>query len=318
MTGYFSRIFIVLFLVSLPIITKAGTIDGIAAVVNGEPITTFELDRESAQIVKNSQSKPGPTLEKAEVRTTALNQLIEKKLVAQKIKELDIKVSEEEVRQAVEDVKRQNKLTQETLVAALNAQGLSFEQYRAQIREQLERLQLVSLEVRSKIQIGEAEMKAYYEANYKQYSEEMFQARHIFFMIGQKASESDVKRITATAASVLQEIRTGKDFAELAKKYSDDPSTAKDGGDLGTFKKGEMLPEIENTLLTMKPDEVSELVKTPAGVHIIKLEKKFVRSTKTFDEVKGEIEETLYRKKSEDRFKQWSADLRKNATIDIR
>jgi len=305
-------------LTSLPSLAAAERIDGIAAVVNGELITTYELDKEAASIVKNAEKRPGPTLEKAEIRAAALNQLIDKKLVAQKIKELDIKVSDEEVRQAIDDVKKQNNLSPEALVAALNAQGLSFDQYRTQIREQMEHLRLMSQEVRSKIQVGEKEMQEYYEANYKSYSEEMFQARHIFFSIGQKAPESDVKRITATAASVLQEIRNGKDFAELAKKYSDDSSTAKDGGDLGTFKKGEMLPDIEQVLERMKPGDVSDLVKTSAGLHIIKLEKRFVKSTKTFDDAKGEIEETLYKKKSEERFRQWSADLKKNAVIDIR
>ena len=307
-----------LLLTSLPSLAAAERIDGIAAVVNGELITTYELDKEAVSIVKNADKRPGPTLEKAEIRAAALNQLIDKKLVAQKIKELDIKVSDEEVRQAIDDVKKQNNLSPEALVAALNAQGLSFDQYKTQIREQMEHLRLMSQEVRSKIQVGEKEMQEYYEANYKSYSEEMFQARHIFFSIGQKAPESDVKRITATAASVLQEIRNGKDFAELAKKYSDDASTAKDGGDLGTFRKGEMLPDIEQVLERMKPGEVSDLVKTAAGLHIIKLEKRFVKSTKTFDDAKGEIEETLYKKKSEERFRQWSADLKKNAVIDIR
>ncbi len=303
---------------ALPCVAAAELLDGIAAVVNGELITTHEVEQEASLIVKNAGNKPGPTLEKAQLRSAALNQLIDKKLIDQKIKELDVKVSEEELRQAIEDVKKQNNLTQEALVAALAAQGLTFEQYKAQLKEQLARLQLMSQEVRSKIQVGEAEMKAYYEANYKSYNEEMFQARHIFFMIGQKAPEDEGRRIMATAASVLQEIRNGKDFAELAQKYSDDKLTAKDGGDLGTFKKGEMLPDIEHVLETMKPGEVSNLVKTPAGVHIIKLEKKFTRSTRTFDEVKREIEEILYKKKSEDRFKQWAADLKKNAAIEIR
>jgi peptidyl-prolyl cis-trans isomerase SurA len=318
MTGLRKKIFIMLLLAALPSLAAAELINGIAAVVNGEPITSYEVDKEAELIVKNAEKKPGPTLEKIQTRTAALNQLIDKKLIAQKIKDLDIKVTEEEVRLAIEDVKKQNNLTQEALISALGAQGLTFEQYKAQLREQMERLRLVSEEVRSKIQVGEAEMKAYYEANYQRYSEEMFQARHIFFLVSQNAPESELNQIKTAAATVLQEIHSGKDFAELAKKYSNDTSTAKDGGDLGTFKKGDMLPGIQNILETMKPGEVSDLVKTPAGFHIVKLEKRFVKSTKTFDEVKGEIEETLYKKKSEERFKQWADDLKKSAAIDIR
>jgi peptidyl-prolyl cis-trans isomerase SurA len=121
-----------------------------------------------------------------------------------------------------------------------------------------------------------------------------------------------------TAANVLFEARSGKDFAELARKHSDDPGAKTDGGDLGTFKKGEMLPEIEATVLKMKPGEISELVVTTAGIHIIKLEERSAGKPKPFEEVKGEIEEALYRKKSEDRFNQWLADLRKGASIEIK
>ena len=313
-----NNIVVLVFVMALPFAASADSLGGIAAVVNGDPITTFEVDKEAALINKLAEKKPGPTLEKSEARSAALNQLIEKKLISLKIKELDVKVAEEEVRLAIEDVKKQNSLSQEALVAALNAQGLTYDQYRAQVREQMERVKLMSEEVRSKIQVGEAEMKAYYDANYKPFNDELFQARHIFFALLDNAPPDVVIKVMTTATTVLHDARSGKDFAALAQKYSDDQLTAKDGGDLGTFKKGEMQSDIEKTLATMKPGEISELVKTPAGIHIIKLEKRFVKSSKTFDEVKGEIEEIIYKKKSEERFKQWATDLKKNATIDIR
>ena len=119
------------------------------------------------------------------------------------------------------------------------------------------------------------------------------------------------------AMIVLQEAMSGRDFAELAKKYSDDPQAAKDGGDLGTFKKGDMLPEIEAAVIGMKPGQISNIVNTPAGFHIIKLEQKTPGEVKPFEEVKGSIEELLYKKKSEERFNQWLAELRKSAAIEI-
>jgi peptidyl-prolyl cis-trans isomerase SurA len=307
-----------LMLASLPSFAFAEIIDGIAAVVNGEIITTYDVDKEAAVIAKEPDKKSAPEAGTKKLHTAALNQLIDKKLIDLKIKELDIKISDEEVRQAIDDVKKQNNLSQDALVSALASQGLTFDQYRTQLREQMERLRLMSREVRSKIQVSEAEMKEYYESNRKLFSDEMFQARHIFFALSDKTPEADVKRIMATAMSVLQQARSGADFGELAKKYSDDTSTAKDGGELGTFKKGEMLPDIENALETMKPGEISNLVETKAGLHIIKLEKKFEKNAKTFAEAKPDIEEILYKKKSEERFKQWASELRKNASIDIR
>ena len=312
------NILFALLVAAAPTVVYAEVIDGIAAVVNDEIVTTHEVDKTAALMARDEARKSGPDTEKATLKTLALDQLIDKDLIEQKIRELDIKVSDDDVRQAIEDVKKQNNLTQDALVAALSGQGLTFDQYRAQMKDQLERLRLMGQEVRSKIQVGDRELRDYFDANKKRFSEEMFQARHIFFRITDKTPTDNVKKIMAKAMDVLQEARSGKDFAALAKAYSEDALTAKDGGELGTFKKGEMLPEIETAVAAMHPGEISDLVITPAGFHIIELEKRFFTKTKSFEEVKGELEEQLYRKKSEERFNQWLADLRKGAAIDRR
>jgi peptidyl-prolyl cis-trans isomerase SurA len=300
-----------------PSLSPAQVIDGIAAVVNEEVITSFELDKEYQQMQKEQEKLPAS--EKMGLRSAALNRLVDKKLIDQKIRELDIKVGDDEVRLAIEDVKKQNGMTQEALVQALAGQGLSFEQYRAQLKEQLERLRLMSQEVRSKIQVGERETRDYYDANRAKYGAvEQFRARHIFFKVDRKGGAVELARVEALAAGVLKEARAGKDFAELAKTYSNDPAAAKDGGDLGTFKKADMLPEIGDSVAAMKPGEVSELVLSPAGLHIIKLEEKTVSSGKPFEEVKAEIEELLYKKKADERFAQWVKDLRASAAVETR
>jgi peptidyl-prolyl cis-trans isomerase SurA len=305
----------------LPAVVQAAVIDGIAAIVNDDVISSYDVDKGMALLVKEAEKRgQTPPLDKSQLRTAALNQLIEKKLIDQKIKELDIKVSEDELRQTIEDVKKQNNnMTQENLVAALKAQGVSFEQYKTELREQLERMKLMGQEVRAKIQVGEKEIRDYYDANRKKFGEdELFRARHIFFRVNKDASAEETKRIMTAAQQVLEEAKSGKDFAELARKYSDDPQAAKDAGDLGTFKKGDMLPAIEETVDKMKPGEISGLVSTPAGYHIIKLEERYFGNAKPFDTVKGEIEELLYKKKSEERFEQWLAELRKGAAIEIK
>ncbi|WP_243375016.1 peptidylprolyl isomerase [Geotalea sp. SG265] len=305
---------------AFPAAVRGETVSAIAAIVNDDVITTLDVQKEADQIAREVEKKnAGEVPDKATIRKTALDRLIDKKLVEQKIKELDIKVPEEELRQSIEDVKKQNNLTQEALVAALAGQGLSFEQYKNQLREQLERLRLMSQEVRSKIQVGEREVREYYEANKARYGqEEFFHARHIFFKVDKNAPETEKAKVMATATRVLQEARSGKDFAELARQYSDDPAAKQDGGDLGTFKKGDMIAEIEAAVGAMKPGDVSDLVKTAAGLHIIKLEERGLGKPRPLDEVKGEIEDLLYKKKSEERFNQWVDELRKGAAIEIK
>ena len=302
------------------IIPTGKVVNTVAAVVNDEIITLYDVNRESQSLIRENEKKGALTEEaRSQLRRLALDSLIEKKLVEQKIRELNIKVSEEEIRQAIEDVKKQNSMTQEALVAALANQGLSFDQYRSQLQEQLEKLKLISMEVRSRIQVGEREMREYYEANAAKFSEdETFRARHIFFKTNDKAPADEIKKTMTTALMVLAEAKGGKDFAELAKTYSEDPAARKDGGDLGRFKKGDMLPELEQAVMTLKPGEVSELVYTPAGFHIIKLEERVSDKMKPFESVKAAVEEAVYRKKSEERFSQWAKELRGKASIEIK
>jgi len=312
---------ILILLATLPTPSPAEVVNRIIAVVNDEIITSYAVEKEKGIILKEAERQQPPPDPQTLVRLdeTALNRLIDKKLVEQKIRELDIRVSEEEVRQAIEDVKRQNKLSQEALVSALANQGLSFDQYKVQIREQLERLRLVSQEVRAKIQVGEREMREYYEANRNRFGgEDNFKARNIFFKLDDKMPADQVKKVMTTALTVLHEARAGKDFAELARQYSDEPSAKKSGGDLGTFRKGDILPEFEESLTKMQPGEVSDLIYVTGGLHIVKLEERFTGSAKPFEQVKAEVEDILYRKKSEERFNQWVADLRKGAAIEIK
>jgi peptidyl-prolyl cis-trans isomerase SurA len=303
------------------IVSSGRVVNSIAAIVNDEIITLTEVNRIAQPMIRDAEKQSSiDDTARNQIRRMAVEQLVEKKLVEQKIKELNIKVSDEEVRQAIEDVKKQNNMaSQEVLVSALASQGLTYDQYRAQLQEQIEKLKLVSMEVRAKIQVGESEMREYYETNRAKYSEEdTFRARHIFIRTNEKAPPDEIKRSMTTALMVLAEAKSGKDFAELAKSYSEDPSARKDGGNLGTFKKGDMMPELEGAIMSMKTGDVSELVYTPSGFHIVKLEERITGKMKPFEKVKGDIEEALYRKKSEDRFTQWAKELRSKSSIEIK
>lgn len=301
---------------------KSGKVtNAIAAIVNDDIITLHDLDREAQPAVSEAEKKGALTdADRRKIFHSTLDRLIEKKLTEQKIKELNIQVSDEEINQAIDDVRKQNNIpSQDALVKALAAQGLSLDQYRVQLKDQLEKLKLVSMEVRAKVQVGESEMREYYAANLAKYrEEETYRARHIFFKTVEKATPDEIKRSKATALAVLADAKTGKDFAELAKKFSEDPAARKDGGDLGSFKKGDMQPELEKAILSLKPGGISEVVTTPIGLHIIKLESRVPGTTKPFESVKAEIEEIIYRKKSEERFSQWAAELRSKASIEIK
>ena len=294
-------------------------VTSIVAIVNEDIITSWEVNQAMQAVIREAEKKaPLSDAERRELRTNIINGLIDKKLAEQKIKELNIRVSEDELRQSIEDVKRQNKLTQEALVAALATQGLTFEQYKTQLRDQLERLRLVSQEVKSKIQVSEQEMMDYYWANKSLYTEdESFRARHIFIKIPKDATAEQLDALNAKAEAIGKETQGTADFAALARKFTED-ATAKDGGSLGVFKKGDMQGEFVQLLERLKPGEVSGVIKTPSGFHIVKLEERIPGRVKSFEEVKPDIEERLYKKKSDERFNQWLVDMKREATIEIR
>jgi peptidyl-prolyl cis-trans isomerase SurA len=300
---------------------SAEIIDRIAAIVNDDIITSYEVGNEKTAILKQAEKQGTATPEfREKLDKTLLDQMIDRKLVLQRVKELKIDISDEELQQTIDDVKKQNNnMSQETFVAALKAQGLTLDQYKDQLKEQMERGRVLNQDVKEKVQISDQELHDYYKNNKEAFREpEQFRARNIFFKIPENASNDEIKSIMAKAMSVREMALKGDNFEDLAKKYSDDPNAAKDGGDLGQFKKGDMVPEIENSVITMKPGEISDLVSTPSGIHIIKLEEVIPGEMQPFETVKNNIGDLLYKKKIDERFKAWNANLRKNAVIEIK
>ncbi|MGD2126396.1 MAG: SurA N-terminal domain-containing protein, partial [Desulfobacteraceae bacterium] len=143
------------------------------------------------------------------------------------------------------------------------------------------------------IKIAEEELIAYYEDNIAMFSEKKrVKARHILFKLKEDASEEDVKKVKEKASPVLKKARAGEDFASLAKKHSEGP-TAKQGGDLGYFSAGEMVKPFEEAAFKMKKGEISDLVRSRFGYHIIKIEDIKEARRKSLEESREQISKAL-------------------------
>lgn len=179
-----------------------------------------------------------------------------------------------------------------------------FDEHREQYRIP-EKVKIAYIEIDSKIfeentELSENEIKDYYEYNIDAYSEpKKVKARHILFKLDEKATEDQEKAVQEKAQPVVKEAREGKPFAELAKKYSEGP-TKDAGGDLGYFPAGQMVKPFEDAAFSMKAGEISDLVRTRFGYHIIKVEDVTEARTKTLEEVKDQIEKTLIKNSSVD------------------
>lgn len=151
------------------------------------------------------------------------------------------------------------------------------------------------------VKISDEEIRQYYEENEADFHEPpTVKARHILFAVKEDAPEEEVSKMKAEAQKVLDQAKQGKDFAELAKQYSKDPGSAGQGGDLGYFRKEQMVGPFAEAAFAMKPGEISDLVRSPYGFHIIKVEDTKPERTVSFEEARSKIETELREQKARD------------------
>ncbi len=284
----------------------AELVNKILATVDGEPVTVYQLKRFTQDSIRGRQ------LSASEDQATLLDALITDTLIQKEVSEKGVIVRDEDIDRYVEAIKQRNNLDDEKLKTALAGQGLTLESYRAQIREEIERDQLVGREIRGKVSVTPEEVQRYYEAHLSEYSTpERVQVAHIVFRLDQDAPPDKVVATTAKAQELYERIKKGADFAALAKQYSEDPSGA-NGGDLGWFKPGELLDDLEKAAARLKVGEVSEPVRTKVGLHLLKVEAREGAAHQNLDELSDQIKQQLYNAALEERFQKWlTEDLRK-------
>ncbi len=178
--------------------------------------------------------------------------------------------------------------------------------------------ELLSREVVDKIQVSEDDMKQYYKANREQFKKpEEVRARHILIKVKKDASPEEKKAARKKAEEILEKIKKGEDFASLAEKYSDDPGSAKKGGDLGYFPRGRMVKPFEDAAFSLKAGEVSDIVETKFGYHIIKVEEKKPAGYQPFEAVKDRIRKELIKKVQSEKVKEYVGKLMKERNVKL-
>ena len=175
------------------------------------------------------------------------------------------------------------------------------EKYREPEKRKFDLVMFRYSDFEKKVNPTEGEIKFYYDEHKRDfYEEKKVRARHILFKIPPKASKEEQEKIKKKAEEVLKEAKEGKDFAELAKKYSEDPGSARKGGDLGFFTYKTMVKPFSEVAFSLKPGEISDLVKTPFGYHIIKVEEVKDAKTLPLEEVKDKIIKKVKRQRAKD------------------
>ena len=291
----------------------------LVAIVNDEVVTLYELNTMMQTLtgMPSEQLKNKSEEIYLKTRQKVLDDLIDQKIGLEKIKELEIKVTDKEVDQAIERVKADNQLTQKDLIAELKAQGSNYESYRKSIKKELERIQLINYEVKSKMILREEAIEEYYNTHRDEFtSEGRVRLALIFLKQKDPADRNEARALYQKAQDILSMIKEGKNFANLARKFSNGPG-ASEGGDLGVFKMSELNPEMSEIIKDLSAGEVSKPIIRPYGIKIIKVEEKDGGGEKSLEQVQNAIRTILYRKELDKRYSAWIKELRKKAYIKI-
>ena len=296
------------------------TLDGIAAVVNEEIITIGEVREAMAfEVTQLAQTYRGERLQEAISATykQTLNNLMDIQLQLARARQMQMSVSGDEIDRQVDALKEQSQISDDQLVQMLKSRGMDLESYRQQIREGLLVTKVVNAEVRSRLIILDSELQEAYEARQESYRIAGTQTvSHILFLLPERASDNDVAQRRGEAERVLQAIRDGGDFAALARQHSEGPS-AERGGLLGTFQANELLPGFDEATANLQPGEVSDVIRTRVGLHLIRLEDRQADSFRSFEGVREELQNELLREKTEAKYQEWLEALRLQAYVKI-
>lgn len=297
----------------------AKVVEQLIVVIDGEPYTLSNLG--SYAKTKMGREFPSGDLKKInDSDREVLEQFITEKLLEAEARESGIKITDEDVTRYIEQIKKQNRLSDDDLKTALSREGQTLESYRASVKSELEKSEILNRQVRSKVNITNEDVERYYKLNANKFrSEDRVRLRHILLALSKTASPEEVQAVTEKATDLYKRIVAGADFAELAREYSEGAGQAA-GGDIGWVTRGTLIGGIEQVAFEkLSVGQVSTPFRTAMGVHIVKLEAREIGAVLPLATVAPKIKEELQSKALEDRFVKWlKTDLRRKHRVDVK
>lgn len=308
-------------LAMMPLHGQAEVVDRIVAIVNEDIILRSELDQRMAPMMELLKQKNYSNEQKQGIvekqRKRVLEQLIYSKLADQQARKYKIEISEQEVTATIERIKAINKMTDESMRRMMELDGITDEEYRAQIKEKLLRTRLVNLEVKSKIVVTDEDVKAYYDAHIQRYmGKTKYRLRHILLKVPEMASEEEQAEILQRANVLHKRLQAGEAFAELAESYSEAASADK-GGALGMFELNLLTRPVQSAIQDLSAGQFSKVVETDQGYQLFYVDEVIQSGGTTLDEARQEIQEKLYAEDIDRKYKTWLKTMRESAHVKI-
>ena len=297
------------------------TVDRIVAVVNEDIITQYDVEQVLRPMIQNLRGQ-GLSAERerqaiARMRGDVLNNLIDGKITEQEVKRYKIAVTDEEVENYIRQFKERRSLTDESLKAMLAQEGMTLEEYRKEIRLQLQRTRLVNREVRSKVVITQEDIKKYYEKNKQKYGgSTQYYLWNLFVKLPPGSGSSDRTAARELLARAAAELASGRAFEELARAHSRGEQGI-EGADLGWFRIDELTPQLRQAVQNLKAGQCSAIVESDFGYQIVYIQRIEETAAKPLPQVEAEIQDILFRETVDNRFASWISELRKRSHIKV-
>jgi len=330
--GYRPRLLMRNYLVSLLLLSAAvftpalanTVIEEIVARVNNSIITRGEYLRSQEEMKKELQQQDPVNYDKllAERDKDVLRDLIDQNLLLEKGKDLGI-TADTEVVKKLDEMRKEMKLeSMEDLEKAAQSQGVSFEEFKQNMRNQIITQQVIGREVGQKVNITDEDIEKFYDEHKAEMERpEQVRLSEILVSTDKKDPAKDqaeqLEAAHARAEDLLDQIRKGDSFEEVAKKDSDGPSAAQ-GGELGLFKRGTLAKELEEKTFAMKPGEVSDVIRTKQGFIILKVTEHLAGGIPPLNDVKPRMQDAVYMQKLQPALREYLTKLREDAFIDVR
>jgi peptidyl-prolyl cis-trans isomerase SurA len=300
-------------------ISGAEVIDRIVAVVNNEIVLESDYallipKMENSTLIDESMIVDSTFEKMRGSRKVQLDYLINEKILDSEIKRLNLTVTMDRVDQEIRDMAKRNNISSEELLKTVSQEGISVSEYQSFLKTKIERQNLIESEIISKLRITDEEALVEFLRRNKnaRISVNEFSLAHIFFNPKKNGHEAAQKR----AQLALDKLKEGNSFESLAEQYSEDPNFSA-GGLLGTFKTGEFLHEIEEAIARLEPNQLTGIVKSRMGYHIVKLLTKKMTVDSKFEKEKESIKSQLMETNFRRQMKIWLISKREDSQIRI-
>ena len=290
-----------------------------AAIVNGERIPMSALDKEMQIVMsRNPDLRAKENIAALrEARKEALDYLVNQELIVQEGKKAGLVPKDAEVDAELAKIK-QRFPTEDAFAQVLKQQGLTEKTLRGLIERGMIAKKVLDIKIKPMAKpVTDKDVADYYQENKKEFVEpEKASARHILLKLSPDSSDEEKAEAKEKLQGILKEARGGADFAELAKEHSECPS-ASQGGDLGYFGSGQMVKPFEDVVFSSEPDQISDIVETQFGYHIILVEDRKPEKPLALENISGRVKEMLEEKESNIALEKWLKLIREKATIKI-